>query len=144
FFGRLGQDLPGLLGSVSDPWMVGAYAVGAMGYRWVRTRSLGSLLKGWGRDWVGTPLGPRILASVAGLGVESGLFLGVNKWGHGLSGLEQDWSVEALGREYKKTLTDFALMKLGGRLGGGVSKALSPRLKVGKVLAEGGLPLLGI
>ncbi len=118
---RFEHHAPSFLKSLVDPWSIAGFALGSTAYRWTSTRSLRALLGPWGRKWAGTPLGPRALSKALGVNVEAGVFLSISKTGHGLSGIEQNWELRSLGKEYLRTITDLSLIKSGvhlGKLGG--------------------------
>ncbi len=136
---RFEYEAPSLFSSLVDPVNLAAYAAGVTGYRLTKTLHLGRLLRA--ESVVGRiPFGHELLSSGLGLAVESGAFLGMSKFGHGLRGMPQDWGALSLGREYLKTFSDFGLMKVGGYFGLKGSQMLRGRASVvGRVLPDVGV-----
>ncbi len=139
FLDRFEYEARPLLSSLLDPVNMAAYVVGAPSYRWAKSMSLGRLLRT--ESVLGkVPFAIELLSSGVGLAVESGAFLGVSKLGHGFQGVHQDWSLSSLGREYGKTVADFGLMKIGGRLGVKAGGSLRGRADVlGSMLPDVGV-----
>jgi len=104
------------VGEVTDPWMLLGFGVASTAFKLTRLATLPRLLAGPARVLSGTPLSPRILASAAGLGVESAAFVMTVKGGHHLSGKKQDFSPQALAHEFLSTGMMLGFLKAGGFL----------------------------
>ncbi len=98
----------------TDPWMLVGFGVAGMAYKTTRLATLSRLLAK--PSWLARGPVASLLASGAGLGVETPSFVFVTKAGHQLSGAPQDWSPQTLQREILATGMTLFFLKGAGAL----------------------------
>ncbi|HKY64672.1 MAG TPA: hypothetical protein VJR29_14800 [bacterium] len=131
----------------SDPWMIAGFGVGSLAFR---AAKLGALSRLWspGQGFFLGRRGAGLLASAAGLSVETPVFLFSTKLGHQLGGAPQDWRGETLGHELAGVGLTLFCLKGAGALSREAVQALqgSPlaRASVLGRLAQAAAPQVGL